>query len=344
MTNSDLTDRVEVKAGRPQIHGTQLSLANGRWVLDPIRDSVGVDIPMPLTVLDGGLATELAARGHDLSDALWSARLLEDAPDAIEAVHLDYFEAGADVAITASYQASYAGFAARGWSHEHTERLLHRSVALARSARDRFHARHPDSRRTLRVAASVGPYGATLHDGSEYRGDYGVSEDALVAFHRPRMAALVAAAPDLLACETMPSLLEARAVVRTVREHPAARAWVSFTCRDAAQTAAGDSLAECARMLDAEPQVVAVGVNCVAPVLVTSLIAQLRSGTDKPIVVYPNSGEVWNADARCWEGTATRFTAYLREWIDAGASWVGGCCRTMPVDVRRIREVADAAR
>ncbi len=296
----------------------------------------------PLTVLDGGLATELAARGFDLSDALWSARLLADAPDAIEAVHLDYFVAGADIAITASYQVSYEGFAARGYSRDQTNLFLQRSVTLARSARDHFHTRHPASGRTLQVAASVGAYGAILHDGSEYRGDYTLDEDALVAFHRPRLATLLGAAPDLLACETIPSLLEARAIVRVLHEHPSARAWITFTCRDGSHTSAGDDIAECARVLHAEPQVVAVGVNCVDPALVTSLVRTIASATDKPIVVYPNSGELWNAEARCWEGIAARFTSYLDEWIDAGASWLGGCCRTTPADIRRVRSVVDA--
>ena len=294
-----------------------------------------------LTVLDGGLATELEARGFDLADALWSARLLADAPDAIEAVHLAYFEAGADIATTASYQASGAGFAAYGYSHEDADALLQRSVALARSARDRFHARHPESGRALRVAASIGPYGATLHDGSEYRGDYGLEEDALAAFHRPRLATLLDAAPDLLACETIPSLLEARAIVGVLHEHPSARAWVTFTCRDGAHTSAGDAIADCARFLDAEPQVVAIGINCVDPVLVTSLVQAIGLATAKPIVVYPNSGEVWNGHTHCWEGTATRFTTCVEEWIDAGASWLGGCCRTTPADIRRVRAIVD---
>lgn len=297
-----------------------------------------------LTVLDGGLATELDTRGFDLSDALWSARLLADAPEAIEAVHLDYFEAGADVAITASYQASYEGFATRGLSRGDTDRLLQRSVALARSARDHYKARHPASTRALFVAASVGPYGATRHDGSEYRGDYGLDEDALADFHRPRVAALLGAAPDLLACETLPSLLEARALLRVLHEHPNARAWVTFTCRDESRTSAGDAIAECARCLDAEPQVVAMGINCVDPALVTSLVRSMAAATDKPIVVYPNSGEVWNAAGRCWEGTASRFTAHLEEWIDAGASWLGGCCRTTPADIRLVRAVVDSSR
>lgn len=290
-----------------------------------------------LKVLDGGLATELAARGFDLSDALWSARLLVDAPEAIEEVHLDYFTAGADVAITASYQVSYEGFAARGLSRDDTNRLLRRSVELARSARDQFNARRTDSTRPLLVAASVGPYGATRHDGSEYHGDYGLDEDALADFHRPRVAALLAAAPDLLACETLPSLLEARAFLRVLHAHPEAHAWVTFTCRDGSHTAAGDEIAECARILDAEPQVVAMGINCVDPALVTSLVRAMAAVTDKPIIAYPNSGEVWNASARCWEGTATRFTAHLEEWIGAGASWIGGCCRTTPADIRQVR-------
>lgn len=293
-------------------------------------------------ILDGGLATELAARGYDLSDALWSARLLVDAPEAIAAVHRDYFDAGADIAITASYQASFEGFAARGFSRSETEQLLQRSVSLARAARDASAAGSSPVVRTRLVAASVGPYGAILHDGSEYRGDYGLDEDALVAFHAPRMAALLAAAPDLLACETIPSLMEARAIVRVLRDHPAAHAWVTFTCRDTAHTAAGDPIAECARVLDTEPQVAAIGVNCVAPSLVTSLIQGIRARTDKPIVVYPNSGEVWDAHRRCWDGTATRFTAHIDEWIDAGASWLGGCCRTTPADIRVLRQRMDA--
>jgi homocysteine S-methyltransferase len=295
-----------------------------------------------LLVLDGGLATELNHRGFDLSDALWSARLLADAPEAIAAVHLDYFEAGADIAITASYQASYGGFSARGLSRAETDDLLRQSVVLASAARERFHARHPDSARTLRVAASVGPYGATLHDGSEYRGDYGLDERSLADFHGPRLATLLGAQPDLVACETIPSLLEARSIVRVLRDQASARAWVSFSCRDGAHTSAGDSIAECARVLDAEPQVIAIGVNCVGPPLVTALVRSIAAQTAKPIVVYPNSGEEWNARARCWEGTATRFTAYVNEWIEAGASWIGGCCRSRPDDIRIVRATVDA--
>jgi homocysteine S-methyltransferase len=299
--------------------------------------------PSAPLVLDGGLATELASRGFDLSDALWSARLLADAPEAIEAVHRAYFEAGANIAITASYQASFEGFAAYGYSHHDTIRLLQRSVTLAQAARAHVASRTAGPRRDMWVAASVGPYGATLHDGSEYRGDYGLSENALVNFHRPRMEALLGAGPDLLACETLPSLLEARAIVRVLREHPHARAWVTFTCRDGSTTSAGDAIAECAHLLHAEPQVVAMGVNCVDPVLVTSLLRTMAVDTDKPLVIYPNSGERWNAELRCWEGTATRFTGYLHEWMEAGASWIGGCCRTTPNDIRAVRAVVDAA-
>lgn len=192
------------------------------------------------------------------------------------------------------------------------------------------------------MPAPLGPYGATLHDGSEYHGNYGRDENALTDFHRPRIVALLGADPDLLACETLPSLVEARAILHVLRENPSARAWVTFTCRDGTSTSAGDAIIACAQTLDAEPQVVAMGINCVNPVLVTPLVRTMASATDKPIVVYPNSGEVWNATARCWEGTATRFTAYLAEWIDAGASWIGGCCRTTPEDIQVVRAAVDS--
>jgi homocysteine S-methyltransferase len=299
-------------------------------------------IPPGLQVIDGGLATELSRHGLDLSDDLWSARVLLDAPTAIERVHAEYYRAGADIAITASYQASYEGFAARGLDANATTALLRRSVELAQSARRTVLREQPGMTRELFVAASVGPYGAVLHDGSEYRGDYGLAESALVDFHRARFHALADAGADLLACETIPSRTEAAALVRLLGERADAQAWITFSCRDGRHTAAGDAIAECARWLDGVPQVVAVGVNCVAPEWVESLIGEVRAGTDKPVVVYANSGETWDAEARCWRGSADRFTTYVSRWLHAGAQWIGGCCRTTPEDIRRVRAEVDA--
>jgi homocysteine S-methyltransferase len=256
-------------------------------------------------------------------------------------VHYEYFEAGADVAITASYQASYEGFAAHGMSSDETTRLLHRSVALAKAARERFRGDHPGVDASLLVAASIGPFGATRHDGSEYHGNYGLTEADLVTFHRDRFAAIVAADPDLLACETIPSLLEARALIHLLHAHPAMRAWVSFTCRDAGHTAAGDEISACARLLDVEPQVIAMGANCVDPAIAESIVREFAGVTSKPIVVYPNSGERWNATTRSWDGMPARFSERVSSWLDAGASWIGGCCRTTPSDIRAVRSIVD---
>ncbi len=293
-------------------------------------------------VIDGGLATELERAGADLSGGLWSARLLVERPEMIRNVHTAYFEAGANIAITASYQASYAGFGAVGLDHNATNQLLRRSVTLAAEARAGVQARHAVER-PMFVAASVGPYGAVLHDGSEYHGNYGLGVAELTAFHAERLAVLAGAGADILACETIPSLDEARALVTVLRRVPSARAWLSFTSRDDRHTAHGEPLADCARELDAEPQVVALGVNCVPPGRAASLIGELRRGTTKPIVVYPNSGEVWDGQAQCWHGSATArpFRELAREWIAAGATWVGGCCRTTPETIRAIRAVID---
>jgi homocysteine S-methyltransferase len=286
------------------------------------------------------MATELERRGCDLRDPLWSARVLIEAPELIRQVHLDYFRAGADIAITASYQATVEGFMRRGLGREESLELLRRSVRLAVEAREAFWgdpANRTGRSRPL-VAASVGPYGAVLADGSEYRGDYGLSEAELMDFHRPRMAALLDAGPDLLACETLPCFAEARALARLLAEFPAACAWISFSARDGAHVCHGESLTECAAWLDDWPQIAAVGINCTAPRHIPALIAAARAATRKPIVVYPNSGEIWHPESRRWEGVVTcaDFAAEARVWHECGARLIGGCCRTTPDHIREI--------
>ncbi len=289
-------------------------------------------------LLDGGLGTELARRGCHVSDALWSARALLEDPAAVERVHLDYLEAGADVITTASYQVSFAGFARAGVSRANTVAALHESVAVARRAREKHLARAGAARAIL-VAASVGPYGATLADGSEFHGNYDLSFDALVAFHRERLEVLAGAGADLLACETLPSLDEAKAILAALGGFPGARAWFSFTCADEKHTAHGEAIGECARLLDGEEAVAAIGINCTAPPLVTGLIREMRGATRKPVVVYPNRGQKWDAVHRRWIGRAAPqdFGALAREWHAAGARWIGGCCGTTPQDIAAMR-------
>ncbi|EIB97862.1 homocysteine S-methyltransferase [Pantoea sp. Sc1] len=291
----------------------------------------------PLLILDGALATELEARGCQLADALWSAKVLMEDPELIYQVHYDYFVAGARCAITASYQATPQGFATRGLSEDESLALIARSVELTQRARHDYLAVRPDAK-TLLVAGSVGPYGAFLADGSEYRGDYALPEAEMMAFHRPRVQALLAAGADLLACETLPSFAEAQALVKLLAEFPDARAWFSFTLRDAGHISDGTPLAEVVSWLNQQPQVVALGVNCVALESVTPALQQLQTLTDKPLVVYPNSGEQYDAGSKTWHSAPSGCTLHdkLAEWQQAGARLIGGCCRTSPGDIAAI--------
>jgi len=299
-------------------------------------------------VLDGGMGTELERRGLDLADPLWSARTLLDAPDVVEQVHYDYFAAGAECAISASYQVTFDGFARIGLDEAATVALLRRSVALADRARARYladtgrAARTADGDPALLVAASVGPFAGLLHDGSEFHGRYGRSVAELAAFHAPRIAVLADAGPDVLACETVPSLDEARAIVLALAEVPSATAWITFSAGDAEHTVSGDPVRDCAEFLETVPQIAAVGINCTPPHLIADLVRALRRGTSKPILVYPNSGEVWDATTRAWRGSAdadsnaNRFAAWTSEWRAAGASAIGGCCRTGAPEITAI--------
>ncbi|MHC6231681.1 homocysteine S-methyltransferase [Arthrobacter sp. MMS24-T111] len=294
-------------------------------------------------VSDGALATELEARGCDLNDPLWSAKVLLEQPELIRDVHRDYFAAGANIATTASYQATPQGFAARGIGREEALDLVGLSVRLADEARREHMVTHPDSGPLL-IAGSVGPYGAYLADGSEYRGDYVLSPAEFRAFHGPRISALVQSGVDLLACETLPSFAEAEALLALTAE-AGVESWFSFTLRDDASISDGTPLADVARLLDRRPHVAAVGVNCVPLHLVAPALAALRQYTRKPLLAYPNSGETYHADSKTWgapgtggaqDGAPQDLAAGVPAWREQGARIVGGCCRTAPGDIAAV--------
>ncbi|WP_045736726.1 homocysteine S-methyltransferase [Xanthomonas sp. MUS 060] len=289
-------------------------------------------------VLDGALATELEYCGCDLDDPLWSAKVLLEQPERIRQVHLDYFLAGAQCAITASYQATTLGFAARGIDPLQAQRLIARSAELAQQARQDYRAAHPQAGPLL-VAGSVGPYGAYLGDGSEYRGDYVVASARLRDFHHPRIAALVAAGVDLLAFETQPSQAEIAVLLALLEQFPQSVAWFACTLRDATHLSDGTALRETVALLDGHPQVVALGVNCIAPALATAALEYLSTLTRLPLVVYPNSGERYDASDKRWSADATAACAlveHVDRWRQAGARLIGGCCRTTPQQIAQL--------
>lgn len=276
-------------------------------------------------VLDGGLSTQLQARGQDISGPLWTAQALLDRPEAVAAAHADFAAAGAEVVITASYQVSRMGFAAIGRSAQEADAALAASVQVARSAAP-----------SALIAASVGPYGAVLHDGSEYRGDYGLSRAQLVDFHRSRLDVLVDAQPDLLAVETIPDLREVEALIEVLGEAPDMPAWICMTARDAERLWAGQRIEDAAALAASAPSVVAVGINCTDPRVVPELLARMRSVTDLPLVAYPNAGGAWSAETGTW--TDAHGLGDVSPLLSAGARAVGGCCGT---DAGAIRALAE---
>ena len=297
-------------------------------------------------IADGALATELEARGCNLADPLWSAKVLLEQPALIRDVHRDYFEAGANIATTASYQATPRGFAARGMAEEEALGLVELSVRLADEARREHLREHPEAGPLL-VGGSVGPYGAYLADGSEYRGDYSLTLGEFEDFHAPRVAALVKAGVDFLAFETLPSFAEAEALLALSREH-GVDTWFSFSLRDGGHISDGTPLADVAQLVGGQPSVAAVGVNCVPLELVGPALAALRQHTNKPLVAYPNSGESYDSATKTWSqasggrsgaaggGAPASPAAGAREWRQAGARILGGCCRTTPRDITEL--------
>jgi homocysteine S-methyltransferase len=295
-------------------------------------------------VVDGALATELEARGCNLNSSLWSAETLVLQPELIYQVHLDYFLAGADVAITSSYQASVAGLHQHGLNGGEAHQLIKKSVALAQQARTEAVRREPE--RECFIAGSVGPYGAFLADGSEYSGNYRLPSEEMKRFHRSRIAALVEAGVDVLAFETIPSFQEARDLLELMEEFPEMVCWFSFTLRDENRISDGTLLSKVLDLLNTSTRVVAVGVNCIPENLVSKAAKSMSTLTTKPLIAYPNSGEEYDAVSKTWSGERAQgkeLDAQVKEWYSLGGKLIGGCCRTTPDDVRTIKKALQEA-
>lgn len=301
-----------------------------------------------IVILDGGLATEVQDKGYDLSGDLWSAQILLEAPEVIEDVHYDYFKAGADIGISASYQASVEGFKKHGYDEKQAEEFIKLSVELVKGARERLWAELSDEEKKKRpypvIAGSVGPYAAFFANGSEDRPyDESITKEDFINYHKPRIKWLIEAGAEILSVETLPSLAEAEAVLEILKDYPDIYAWISFNAHSFENISQGTSIEECARVLDGYEQAAAIGVNCVPPKYVSKLIGHLAANTSKPVVVYPNAGKKFDAQTKEWfssddefDKQGLEFGEATREWNKLGASVIGGCCKTTPEDIKAI--------
>lgn len=296
-------------------------------------------------ILHGALGTELEFLGHDVSGKLWSAKYLLEDPDLIRSVHETYLRAGSDIVTTSSYQASLQGLCDYGLSQKEAEKIIALTVDLAKKARENVWQELSEEEKQVRpyplISGDVGPYAAYLADGSEYTGDYGdIDKEALKDFHRPRLAVLLEKGSDLLALETIPSFLEAQALTELLQEEfPDAEAYMSFTAQNSSSISDGTAIEDVAALLDGVPQILAVGINCSSPLVYDELLKKISAVTDKPLVTYPNSGEVYDGQHQTWTQTADKSHTLLENtlsWQNLGAKVVGGCCRTRPSDIESL--------
>ncbi|KAB7788492.1 homocysteine S-methyltransferase [Bifidobacterium cebidarum] len=324
-----------------------------------IEQALAVQSPL---IVDGAMSTELERRGVDTANGLWSAAALIDSPQLVRDVHEAYFEAGANIAITDTYQANIPAFEKAGLTSEEAERLIGTAVTVALEARERYrrhravsnsksrepsNASSPTCTRPLLVAGSVGPYGAFLADGSEYTGKYRLSDACYRDFHRRRMQILSDNGVDVFAFETMPNISEVRSLIGLLTdEFPDLEAWVSFSLHDSDHLCDGTALEKAATLADACSQISAIGVNCVQPNLVADAIARISAITAKPIIVYPNNGDVYHPDTKTWThgSEALSLGRMALQWVDAGASLIGGCCRTSPADIHDLAATVHSQR
>ena len=294
-------------------------------------------IKYPL-LLDGGLSNQLESQGCNLKQSLWTAEMLKSNPQEIIKAHLAYLEAGAQCIITSSYQATIPGFTKLGIDEEEAKKLILKSVKLAKKANHIYLEKYPDRTQAL-VAASIGPYGAYLADGSEYRGNYGISDEELKDFHLSRIQILDKSEADILACETIPSYQEARLLAEILLDCKK-KSWMTFSCKDGIHINDGTPIAECMHLLNRHPNIFAVGVNCTKPSYISSLIKIIKANCgNKKIIVYPNSGEIYNAKTKSWAFSSEQNFGVqsVQEWLALGVDLIGGCCRVGPSQIHEVK-------
>ncbi|PLY04111.1 MAG: homocysteine S-methyltransferase [Arcobacter sp.] len=288
-------------------------------------------------IIDGALGTQLQKKGYDVNDSLWSAKFLNENPDAIALVHKEYLEAGANCIITASYQASYEGFIKKGFTEGKAKELIQSAITLAQKTRDDYWNTVEDKENRIKplVAASIGPYGAYLADGSEYSGNYGITDEELKEFHKRRLDVIIETSPDILACETIPTLKEAQILSDLLKDKNIA-SWITFSAKDGTHINSGDEITKCMSWLNDQNHISAVGINCTAPQFISPLIEKTKQVCNKPIVIYPNGGSEYNPITKKWEDSNTNaeFGKMAHLWNKQGATLIGGCCQTGPEEIK----------
>ena len=293
-----------------------------------------MDIKYPL-LIDGGLSNQLEAQGCNLNHTLWSAHLIEQNPDAIIEAHLAYLQAGAKCIITSAYQASLPGLLKAGYSQSQAEQIIRKTVELAEAAIKR-------SKRSekIYIAASIGPYGAYLADGSEYRGDYGISDQNLKSFHKGRIELLDQTNADFFAFETIPSLQETR-VLTELLQHTKKSAWLTFTCKDESQLCDGSTIDDAIDIIKDHPKLFAVGINCTAPQNISALIKKIKTHCEKRVIVYPNSGDHYDIEIKRWHHASDPipFRDMAQQWLELGVDIIGGCCQIGPQQINQLNDL-----
>ncbi len=295
-------------------------------------------IKYPL-ILDGGLSNVLESFGCDLNQELWSAKMLIDQPELIKRAHLAYLEAGAQCITSSSYQATLSGFERIGLNRSDATKMMIKSIELADEARSVFIKKNNQSE-SIFLAASIGPYGAFLADGSEYRGDYRISDNELRQFHAEKIRILESTNVDFLAFETIPSLQEIQILSELISQSKK-QCWISFSCRDSEFLNDGSKIIDALKICSSTNNLFALGVNCTAPKYISSIIKKIRPLVqDKKIIIYPNSGEIYLPESKSWKGISDPdiFQKMASEWLDLGVDIIGGCCRIGPDHITKLSQ------
>ncbi|MGV2875897.1 homocysteine S-methyltransferase [Macrococcus capreoli] len=291
-----------------------------------LRDKLKQDI----TLLDGGFGTTVEAYGYDVKHELWSTHLIKEHPEAILKVHQAFVNNGAEIILTNTYQGAVQSFLNTGYTEREAEGYLQAAVELA----------HQSVSSNVLVAASLGPYGAMLGNGSEYTGAYQVRQSDYIEYHMQRLNILIEAGIRVFAFETIPNIEEVKAVKALLEDYPDIEAWLSVTLKDSAHLSDGTPIEEVIEVVNGIDNVHAFGVNCTSVKVIDGAVERLLALSEKAIILYPNGGRKYDAVEKVWidQDDISLIEATVK-WKQLGVKIIGGCCQVGPEEIGALSAV-----
>ena len=288
-----------------------------------------------IKLLDGSMSFPMEQLGYNLKNKLWTGKALINNPDLIKDIHKGYIDAGADFISTSTYQISFDRLKNMGYQSEEIKKIFQKSVDIVKDAIE-----ESKLKKEIKIVGSFGPYASYDPEASEYIGEYDSTDIEIKKFHLNNIRIIEETDLDIILYETIPCLREIK-ILSEALSHSTKEIWISITCNEEMEFRDGSSFKDACEIISKIEKITTMGINCFSPLLVKKAIDLLKKYSNKKILIYPNSGEIYNPKERFWTGNNEFNNSMIKNWLSLYPDIIGGCCRIGYDDIKKMRVEID---